>query len=164
MIASQQSQSWTWDSHYGDYKELASCFYWFLAWLTLWPWRWMQHVPLKCQALSELHEIITQKNIVFNNIRFKFPPLILFLSLVFKWPALCQKCPRLLALMLILLHGNVWQHTAWIIQDLQQCCNWEIMDYPLYSPDMSPCDSDLFPKKDKDLSHKERLNMLQCYP
>jgi hypothetical protein len=38
------------------------------------------------------------------------------------------------------------------------------MDYPLYSPDMSPCDSDLFPKMDEDFNHEERLNMLQCYP
>jgi hypothetical protein len=35
---------------------------WFLAWLTLQPWRWRRHVPLKCQlTYNGLHGIISQK-------------------------------------------------------------------------------------------------------
>jgi hypothetical protein len=42
----------------------ASC--WFLAWLTFQPWRWRQHVPLKCWlTFNELHSIISQKTELF---------------------------------------------------------------------------------------------------
>jgi hypothetical protein len=35
---------------------------WFLAWLTLQPWRWRQYVPLTCQlTFTGLHSIISQK-------------------------------------------------------------------------------------------------------
>jgi hypothetical protein len=38
---------------------LAICF----CWLTLWPWWWKLHVPLKCPALSQLHSVTSQKTI-----------------------------------------------------------------------------------------------------
>jgi hypothetical protein len=37
-----------------------------LAWLTLWPWRWMQCVPLKHRALSQLHGVTTQNSSLFT--------------------------------------------------------------------------------------------------
>jgi hypothetical protein len=36
--------------------------HWFLAWLVLQPWRWKQHVPLKCQlTFYGLHGTVSQK-------------------------------------------------------------------------------------------------------
>jgi hypothetical protein len=39
----------------------------FFAWLTLWPWRWRQYVPLKCQETpTELHGITTQETVILH--------------------------------------------------------------------------------------------------
>jgi hypothetical protein len=42
---------------------LVSC--WFLAWLTLHPWRWRQHISPKHQWTYTLHGITTQTTILF---------------------------------------------------------------------------------------------------
>lgn len=49
----------------------ASC--WFLAWLTAWPWRWIQCVPPKCWwTPTKLHSITTQETVLFRiNINLK---------------------------------------------------------------------------------------------
>jgi hypothetical protein len=39
---------------------------WFLAWLTLWPIRWEQYVPLKWLAFSKQHNIITHRTVLFT--------------------------------------------------------------------------------------------------
>ena len=44
-----------------------------------------------------------------------------------------------------ILHDNARSHTA-AVTDLLRCWQWEILEHPPYSPDMSPCDYDLFTK------------------
>jgi hypothetical protein len=45
---------------------LLSASYWFLAWITLQPWRWWQHAPLKCQTtFNTPHGITSQKTELF---------------------------------------------------------------------------------------------------
>jgi hypothetical protein len=46
-------------------EELAACFCWLLAWVTLWPWRWRWYVSLKHWALPELHGITILKTTLF---------------------------------------------------------------------------------------------------
>jgi transposase len=46
----------------------------------------------------------------------------------------------------IILHDNAMAHTADAVKDLLRCWRWEILQHPPYSPDMSPCDYDLFAK------------------
>ena len=46
---------------------------------------------------------------------------------------------------LIILHDNVRSHSA-AVTDLLSCWQWEILEHPPYSPDMSPCDYDLVAK------------------
>ena len=45
----------------------------------------------------------------------------------------------------IILHDNARSHTA-AVTDLLCCWQWEILEHPPYSPDMSSCDYDLFAK------------------
>ena len=46
---------------------------------------------------------------------------------------------------LIVVHDNTRSHTAAAIDQLRRW-QWEILEHPPYSPDMSPCDYDLFAK------------------
>ena len=46
----------------------------------------------------------------------------------------------------IILHRNARSHTAAAVTDLLRRLQWEILEHPPYSPDMSPCDYDLFAK------------------
>ncbi|KAJ4438964.1 hypothetical protein ANN_14918 [Periplaneta americana] len=46
----------------------------------------------------------------------------------------------------IILHDNAKSHTAAAVSDLLRRWQWEILEHPPYSPDMSPCDYDLFAK------------------
>jgi hypothetical protein len=43
---------------------LATWFYWFLAWLSLQPWRWRWYIPPKSHAFSELHSATTKKRVL----------------------------------------------------------------------------------------------------
>jgi hypothetical protein len=46
----------------------------FLAGLTLSPWKWRQHIPLKCQGNSiRLHNITSQKIVLFQDLFCVFP-------------------------------------------------------------------------------------------
>jgi hypothetical protein len=56
-ISSQIFDTW--------FTQLAACFCWFLAWLILQQWRRRQNVLLKCQAVSKLHGVTTQKAVLF---------------------------------------------------------------------------------------------------
>jgi transposase len=65
----------------------------------------------------------------------------------------------------IILHDNVRAHTADAVKDLLCCWRWPILEYPPYSPDMSPCDDDLFAKMKEPLrvthyNTRRRLFML----
>uniref|UniRef100_A0A1I8G015 DDE_3 domain-containing protein n=1 Tax=Macrostomum lignano TaxID=282301 RepID=A0A1I8G015_9PLAT len=46
----------------------------------------------------------------------------------------------------LLLHDNASSHTAHIVQNLLRDYQWEVLPHPPYSPDLSPCNFDLFPK------------------
>ena len=46
----------------------------------------------------------------------------------------------------IILHDNAKSHTAGAVTDILRHWHWEIVEHPPYSPDMSPCDYDLFTK------------------
>jgi histone-lysine N-methyltransferase SETMAR len=61
-------------------------------------------------------------------------------------PALRKKRPQTMALGPLLLHDNASSHTGRIVQDLLKDYQWEVLPHPPYSPDLSPCDFDLFPK------------------
>jgi len=62
-------------------------------------------------------------------------------------PAMRRKRPRLFQNNLpIVLHDNARCHVANNITFLLRRWQWEILEHPPYSPDMSPCDFDLFPK------------------
>ncbi|PSN36375.1 hypothetical protein C0J52_23866 [Blattella germanica] len=45
-----------------------------------------------------------------------------------------------------ILHDNARCHTAAAVRDLLRRWQWEILEHPPYSPDVSPCDYDLFSK------------------
>jgi histone-lysine N-methyltransferase SETMAR len=44
----------------------------------------------------------------------------------------------------IILHDNARAHTADAVEDLLRLCRWETLEHPPYSPDIRPCDYDLF--------------------
>ena len=46
----------------------------------------------------------------------------------------------------IILHDNARSHTAVAVMDLLCRWQWEILEHPPYSPDMSPCNYYLFAK------------------
>ena len=43
----------------------------------------------------------------------------------------------------IILHDNARNHTAAAVTDLLRRWQWEILEHPPYSSDVSPCDYDL---------------------
>ena len=53
-----------------------------------------------------------------------------------KWPLVVQNS--------IILRDNAESHTAAAVMDLLCCWQWEILEHPPYSPDMSPCNHNLF--------------------
>src|SRR5258705_4248364 len=62
-------------------------------------------------------------------------------------PAVRRKRPRLLRDNLpIVLYDNARCHVAQDVKDLLRRWSWEVLEHPPYSPDMSPCDYNLFPK------------------
>ncbi|KAJ4430148.1 hypothetical protein ANN_22358 [Periplaneta americana] len=61
-------------------------------------------------------------------------------------PALRRKRRHLVVQNPIILHDNARSHTAAAVKDLLRRWHWEILEHPPYSPDMSPCDYDLFAK------------------
>ncbi|KAJ4438703.1 hypothetical protein ANN_14650 [Periplaneta americana] len=61
-------------------------------------------------------------------------------------PALRRKRRHLGVQNPIILHDNAKSHTAAAVKDLLHHWQWEILEHPPYSPDMSPCDYDLFAK------------------
>ncbi|KAJ4441771.1 hypothetical protein ANN_11629 [Periplaneta americana] len=61
-------------------------------------------------------------------------------------PALRRKRRHLVVQNPIILHDNARSHIAAAVEDLLRRWQWEILEHPPYSPDMSPCDYDLFTK------------------
>ena len=56
-----------------------------------------------------------------------------------------QKCPGLLTKGILFLHDNAWQQSANVTQKLLQYFWWEILEHPVYSPDLAPSNYHLFP-------------------
>jgi histone-lysine N-methyltransferase SETMAR len=73
-------------------------------------------------------------------------------------PALCKKRPRTLEQGLLLLHDNASPHKGRMVQELLADYGWEVLPHPPYSPDLSPCDYDLFPK----MKNQLRGRRYQC--
>ncbi|KAJ4438033.1 hypothetical protein ANN_13972 [Periplaneta americana] len=61
-------------------------------------------------------------------------------------PALRRKQRHLVVQNPIILHDNARSHTAAAVKDLLRRWKCEILEYPSYSPDINPCDYDLFAK------------------
>lgn len=61
-------------------------------------------------------------------------------------PAIRKKRPDLLAAGPLILHDNASCHKADVVNTLLEEYKWEVLKHPPYSPDLSPCDFDLFPK------------------
>jgi len=43
-----------------------------------------------------------------------------------------------------LLHNNAWPHSAHVTTVLLEKFKWDILDHPLYGPDLAPSDFHLF--------------------
>ena len=61
-------------------------------------------------------------------------------------PALRRNRRHLVIQNPIILHDNASSGTAAAVTDFLRRWQWEILEHPPYSPDMSPCDYDLFAK------------------
>lgn len=67
-------------------------------------------------------------------------------------PAIRKKRPDLLQEGPIVLQDNAAPHTCrTVVQLLTEEYDWEILDHPAYSPDLSPCDFYFFPKVKNEL-------------
>ena len=61
-------------------------------------------------------------------------------------PAIRRKHQEMIDRTTLILHDNVSPHEANVVQELLESYQWEVLDHPPYSPDLSPPDFDLFPK------------------
>ena len=67
-------------------------------------------------------------------------------------PAIRRKRPDLLHQGPIILHDNAPAHTKReVVQLLNEEYDWEILQHPAYSPDLSPCDFYFFPQVKNEL-------------
>ncbi len=60
--------------------------------------------------------------------------------------AIRKKRPDLLNAGPVILHDNATPHVSTHVTTLLTSYSWETLRHPPYSPDLSPCDYDLFPK------------------
>ena len=60
--------------------------------------------------------------------------------------AIRKKRPELLQRRPLILHDNASSHKCEVVTSLLASYNWDVLEHPPYSPDMSPPDYDLFPK------------------
>ena len=61
-------------------------------------------------------------------------------------PTMPKKRPALLKARRIVLHDNATPHKSWHVTSVFDDYKWETLQQPAYSPDLSPCDFDLFPE------------------
>lgn len=66
-------------------------------------------------------------------------------------PAIRRKRRQLLENGVILLHDNAPVHVTRSLLDMLDAWDWEVLQHPPYSPDLSPCDFFLFPQLKKKL-------------
>jgi len=55
---------------------------------------------------------------------------------------------------LIFLHDNAPSHTSTMVQNYLETFNWEVLPYPVYSPDLAPSDYHLFSSMDHVLAER----------
>ena len=70
-------------------------------------------------------------------------------------PAIRRKRPELLEATLLILQDNATCHKAGNIRAVSTEYNWEVLQHPSYSPDLSPCDYDLFLKIKLGIHHDD---------
>ncbi|GFR69007.1 histone-lysine N-methyltransferase SETMAR [Elysia marginata] len=61
-------------------------------------------------------------------------------------PAIRKKRPGLLESGILFHDDNAPVHTARAVTDVLAGYKWEVLEHPRYSPDLAPCDFNLFPK------------------
>ena len=64
----------------------------------------------------------------------------------------------------LILHDNASPHKANVVKELLESYQWEVLDHPPYSPDLSPPNFDLFPELKEPLRgiRYESLDELEC--
>ena len=80
-------------------------------------------------------------------------------------PAICRKCQEMIDHTPLILHDNMSPHKANVVKELLESYQWEVLNHPPYSPDLSPPpDFDLFPKLKEPLRGicYESLDELEC--
>jgi histone-lysine N-methyltransferase SETMAR len=75
-------------------------------------------------------------------------------------PKIRRKRPAMFAAGVLILHDNARPHASGAVSEILENYGWQVLPHPPYSPDMSPPDSDLFPKLKKPLRGK-RLRSIQ---
>ena len=65
--------------------------------------------------------------------------------------AIKSKRPGMLSDEIILLNDNARLHTTNLVRDKLQRFDWETLQHPPYSPDLSPCDFYVFGDLKKDI-------------
>ena len=68
------------------------------------------------------------------------------------------KFPGMLSDRIILLHDNARPHTANLVRDKFERFGWELLQHPLYRPDLSPCDFHTFGGLKKDFHERFHLD------
>jgi histone-lysine N-methyltransferase SETMAR len=69
-------------------------------------------------------------------------------------PKIRQKKYAMFASGVLILHDNAWLHASGAVSEILEKYGWQVLPHPLYSPDMSPPDFDLFPILKKPLRAK----------
>ena len=79
-------------------------------------------------------------------------------------PAICRKRQEMIDRMPLILHDNMSPHKADVVKELLESYQWEILDRPSYSPDLSPPDFGLFSRLKEPLHgiRYESLDELEC--
>ena len=84
-------------------------------------------------------------------------------------PAIRRKRQEKIDCTPLILHDNTSPHKANVVKELLESYQWEVLDHPPYSPDLSPPDLsppdfDLFPKLKEPLRgiRYESLDELEC--
>jgi transposase len=61
-------------------------------------------------------------------------------------PKIRQKRPAVFVAGVLILHDNAWTYASDAILEILEKYGWQVLPHPLYNPDMSSPDFDLFPK------------------
>ncbi|KAJ4448313.1 hypothetical protein ANN_10328 [Periplaneta americana] len=104
------------------------------------------HVCFTSRQLQQHNRQISSSATNSSPVHHSFQCILQFLQHHHR-PALRRKLRHLVVQNPIILHDNARSHTAAAVKDLLRRWQWEILEHPPYSPDMSPCDYDFFTKE-----------------